>query len=417
MKSKITKVCSLMLIFVLVAVVISISNTRYNAIIDIEGNIRYLCEESEYFIYAPTSEDDIGCIGSKNSATYKLINAKGEIIKICDGSEFDEFVAFGNGYALVYKYKATIDSEEHLYGVIDNKGDWIVSLTDYEQQPFRGYDNYYSSELSIWADYIGSNIFDVRVGFSGEEHMLLNATNGKVFWVYFGWSGYKDYNNDISFEDGKHYVICNYSGSYYHAFVSDIPLRANGKIDGDIIEQKNWYRTTHDFILYPDGTWEDIVDHPLMNGYEKAGDKWIKTEGDYITIYDYDTKTSAQFTDFNSSMVGVIKFDGEYGIVTIKGVDKKLYFTLINTNGEMMFDPTVYTGIAPKYSSGKIVYKDEWGKYVIMDILESSICDDIVFDYIYQFNGNIAKAEKDGLYCFINAKGEILLDRVELPDM
>ena len=399
----------------------------YNAIIDIDGNVRYICDESENFIYAPKSENDIGCVGSENSSTYKLINAKGEVIKTCDGSEFDELVALGNGYALVYKYQATIDSETHLYGVINNKGEWAVELTDYGQEPFRGYENHYSSDSDIWADYIGSDIFDIRVGYSGGEHMLLNASNGKVFWVYLGWSGHKDYNKDISFEDGVHYVICNYGGTYYHAFVSDIPLRANGEINGDSLEIKDSYRTSHDFALYPDGTWKNIMkypehgwegitsDYPAMNGYEKAGDKWTKIEGEYITIYDYDTKTSAKFTDYNSSMVSGINFEGDYSIVRIEGVDQKSYFTVIDSKGTMQFDPLVYGGSYPKLRSGKIVYQDTMGQYVIADTSGKIISDNLSFDYIDEFNEDVAKASKDGKTCFINSKGEILLNEIKLP--
>lgn len=401
----------------------------YNAIIDIDGNVRYICDKSEKIIYAPKSENDIGCVGSENSSTYKLINAKGEVIKTCDGSEFDEIVSLGSGYALVYKYQATIDSETHLYGVINNKGEWAVKLTDYGQEPFRGYGDQYSNDDDIWADYIGSNIFDIRVGYSNNEHMLLNATNGKAFWVYVGFSGYEDYDGNISFEDGEHYFICNMGGTYYHAFVSDIPLRANGKIDGDFLEdKKDLYRTSHDFVLYPDGTWKSIMeypengyegitsDYPAMNGYEKAGDKWTKVEGDYITIYDYDTKKSAQFTDYKSSMVSGIEFEGNYSMVIIEGVDQKSYFTVIDSKGNMQFEPIMYGDSCPKYSSGKIVYQNTSGQYIIADTSGKIICDNLNFDSINEFNEDIAEASINGKTCFINSKGEILLDEIKLPN-
>lgn len=402
--------------------------TSYEAIIDLEGNIRYICSAQESFVYAPSSENDIGCISTENSSTYKLINAKGEVIKTCDGSEFDELVALGNGYALVYKYEATIDSETHLYGVINNKGEWAVELTNYGQEPFRGYENHYSSEYDIWADYIGSNIFDIRVGYSGGEHMMLNATTGKAFWVYLGWSGHKDYNKDISFEDGVHYVICNYSGTYYHAFVSDIPLRTNGEVNGDTLEeQKDLYRTSHDFALYPDGTWKNIMkypehgyesitsDYPAMNDYEKTGDKWTKVENDYITIYDYETKTSAQFTDYKSSMVSGINFEGSYSIARIEGVDQKSYFTIIDSKGVMQFEPITYSGSYPSYGSEKVVYKNSTGKYVIMDPSGNVISENLDFDDINVFKGDVAEASKNGRICFINSKGEVLLDEIKMP--
>ena len=400
----------------------------YDAIIDTKGNVKYICKQSEHFIYAPTTPNDIGCVGTKDESTYKLINGEGKVIKTCDGSEFDELLAIGDGYALVYKYQATIDSETHLYGVINNTGEWAIELTDFGQEPFRGYENHYSSDSEIWADYVGSNVFDVRVGYSGGEHMLINASTGKVFWVYLGWSGYNDYNKDISFEDGVHYVVCNYSGSYYHAFVSDIPLRANGEINGDSLdEKKERYRTAHDFKLYPDGTWKVLtkqsedgyqnitLDYPAMNGYEKAGDKWIKTSGDYIAIYDQDKKTIAPFAEYKSSMISGINFDGDYSIVKITGTDRKSYFTVINSIGEMQFEPMVYSGSTPTCSSEKVVYTNSNGKYIIADTSGNVIAKDLDFEYIDEFCGDIAKASKNGKIYLINSKGTILVDDVRIP--
>ncbi len=392
----------------------------YDAIIDIDGNVRYICEKSEYFIYAPTSENDIGCIGSENSSIYKLINAKGEVIKICDGSEFDELVAFGNGYALAYKYEGTIDSEKHLYGIIDNKGDWTVQLTDYGfgQQFYSNSDMRHDYNSVVRENYIGSDIFDISGNFIVEEHMLLNAATGKVFWVYFN-LGSDAY--DVSFKDGVHYA----NGS--DVFVSNQPLKVSGKLVGggvrfgDVFIENgdslylDLFETTYDFALYPDGTWETISDYPAMNGYEKAGDKWTKIDGDYITIYDYDTKTSAKFTDYKSSMVSGINFEGDYSLVKIEGVDQKSYFTVIDSKGNMQFDPIIYGDSFPKYSSGKVVYQNTSGQYIIADTSGKIISDNLSFDYINQFNKDIAEASKNGKICFINSKGEVLLYEIKLP--
>ncbi len=397
----------------------------YQAIIDIKGNVRYVCDESESFFYAPTSEDDIGCIVSKNNANYKFINAKGETIKVSEEGEFDQLVACGGGNALVYKHEATIDSEAHLYGIINNKGEWSVPLKNYGQAPFI----FQISNYKIPGKYIGEGIFDMTLDDKGNEHMLLNGNTGKAFWVYVGWSGHKDYDGNISFEDGEHYFICNMSGSYYHAFVSDIPLRTNGEIYGDSLEdKKELYRTTHDFVLYPDGTWKNIMkypengyegitsDYPAMNGYEKAGDKWTKVEGEYITIYDYDTKKSAQFTAYKNSMISGIEFEGNYSVVRIKGVDQKSYFSIIDSSGTMQFDPiSIYSDSYPEYSSEKVIYKNDADKYVIADKSGKILSENLEYDHIYKFNDDIAEASIDGKTCFINSKGEILLDEIKLP--
>lgn len=402
--------------------------TYYEAIIDTNGNAKYVCDASEQIIYAPATLEDVGCVGSKDGKILKLINGEGEVIKICDGSEFDKFLAFGGGYALAYKHQTTIDSETHLYGIINNKGEWAVKLTDYGQEPFKENKLHSANNGKIQSDYAGANVFDIRIDSSGEEHMLINAKTGKAFWVYFGWSGYKDYDKDISFEDGVHYGVCNSSGRYYHAYVSDVPLRMNGKTNGDAIAQKDYYRTTHDFKLYPDGTWKTLVkqsedvynnvtlDYPPMNGYKKSGDKWLKRTDDYIAIYDQSKKTITPFTKYKSSMVRIVNFEGDYSVALIDGADQKSYFTVINSTGEIQFEPIRYSEPTPTYSSGKVVYTSVNGEHIIADVSGNIISKGLDFDHIYEFRGNVAKAIKDNKIYLIDSKGEILVDTVDISN-
>ena len=352
--------------------------------------------------------------------SYKLINAKGEVIKTCDGSEFDEFVAFGNGYALVHKYQATIDSEAHLYGVINNKGEWTVKLTDYGfgKQSYSNTNGIFDYDRIVKESYIGSDIFDISGDFIVEEHMLLNAATGEVFWVYFHLN---DDAESLSFKEGVHYTNSS------EVYVSSQPLKVSAKMIGggvswgdilikngdSFIQYLDLFKVTDDLALYPDGTWKTISNYPTTNGYEKAGDKWLKKEGDNITIYDYDTNTQTQFTDSMLSEA-IFEFEDNYGIVKIVGVDRNSYFTVIDLKGNIQFDPIMCGDPYPRYSSDKIVYKNTSGQYSIVDTTGKIISDNLNFDSINEFNEDVAEASINGKTCFINSKGEILLDEIKL---
>lgn len=402
----------------------------YEALIDIGGNVRYLCDESEYIFYSPTSENDICWIRTKDSSEYKLINVNGEIIKSSDGNDSSEVVACGNGYALIYQHKSSINSETHLYGVIDNKGNWVVPLTDYGQEPFRGYGDTYSKKMDISASYVGSNIFDIRIGFFEMEHMLINATTGKAFWVYTGWTvyrGYEGYDAEISFDNGVHYFVCK-GGADGCAFVSDRPLRENGEIDGEIIEQKDLYKTTHDFVLYPDGTWKKLPDDfPVFSGYKAAGDKWIKEDGEYLKIYDYDTKKEAEFKNYPLSIIDRSpNFVNGKAFVFLNGKDNKKYLTMIDSTGKMKFEPIVFSDVkggttySPdaiiKYIEGKIIFINEQGLFNVADDNGNILLKDLKYEWVYDIIGDLLLIKDDERNKLVDFEGNVVLDKIKLPD-
>lgn len=374
--------------------------------------IRYICDESEHLIYAPTSEDDIGWIeartpDSNHSYTYKLINAKGEIIKEGnritrenDESEYEYVVACGNGNAVIYRYEANINTESHLFGVIDSSGEYVIPLKDYGQEHM-GWNNIGS--------YIGENIFDIPLDSSGYYHMFLNGKTGEVFWVLF----HDEVRYIPPFEDSILYF-------YNYAYVSNIPL----EIDDNYIDQLDLYETSHDFALYPDGTWEALPDDfPALNGYKEAGDRWIKTDGDYLVIYDYDTKTESKFTAYKSSMINTerIEFKGYYSLVPITGKDNKDYFTLIDATGKMQFNPIA--GYSYEYYSDKIIFRNE-SNISIVDKTGKILHEYPEYDTAHYSWGDLIGVSngfdenlEEYIIKFIDLDGNIIIDQVNLPNV
>lgn len=401
------------------------NNVYKDVLIDTSGSVLYVCSDSESIEVTPTKENGIGYVYDTAKSIYKFINIKGEVVKTSVSDEFDEIVACGGGYVLVYKCESDIDNKKHLFGVIDSTGEWIQSLSDFQIQ----YDNINFSG----SRYAGENVFDIALESEYDFHILYNASNGKAFYLKVG-IGYEDYKDWVSFDkNGNDYFICKYSGSGYSARVADKLMLQNG--EKQVIPEFEEYITSHDFILHSDGTWDSISEKsPLVgsyneelsqwvDGFEQKGDRWIKTDGEYLEIYNADTDIKSTYSDYQIDQLEMsdIYFSNGYSIISIKGKDRKNYFTVIDDSGKAKFKPLL--GNCNPFPFGNdsadvdtIVYKNDNEKYNIIDLNGNLLCENLNFTYISQFSEGFAVADKDtDKKCFINANGETFLDKVELP--
>ena len=91
------------------------TGTEQLALINTKGKIIY--EEVNNSALMPPEMNGVGYIKSKDGI-YKLITNEGKIIANSQDGEFDDVLACGDSYALVYRYSGPKDSK-HLYGIIN----------------------------------------------------------------------------------------------------------------------------------------------------------------------------------------------------------------------------------------------------------------------------------------------------------
>ena len=174
--------------------------TEAQGIINKDGKFVYVCENSEQnIVHTPVDENDIGFIYSDKGEPVIFINGKGEEIRTFDGEEIDYVLGCGGGKALVYKYKKTIDSTAHMYGIIDSSGEWHMEMTELEAGP-------YNPSSALAEDYyIGEGIFFVHLS-NGGPRVMFDTQRNDIWYLDVG---YKTYNLDFSFEENKKIYDCN----------------------------------------------------------------------------------------------------------------------------------------------------------------------------------------------------------------
>ena len=130
------------------------------------------------------------------------------------------------------------------------------------------------------------------------------------------------------------------------------------------------------------------------------------------------------YDEYPTNMVSEIKFEGDYGLVQIAGLDYNSYFTVIDKDGKQLFEPILYHN---SYHVGKRVLREGLLVYYTKVVSEGStenraavvdvngntvIPENAGYCYISNFSGGYAFAQKGetGDMVVIDAKGNIVAD-------
>lgn len=231
--------------------------------------------------------------------TCKVIGSDGKVKATFNGEY--EIKAYGGGYAWVYQDASTITEVVHKYGVFDYTGAWVEPLA-------------VESEEGLWnnVSYIGDDMFARR---DGMDYSIIRVTQGgtaSVTTLTNVWT-----NRSLAFENDMAYI----SMDNFEYSSTTLP---------------NGTTITSDFILRKDGTYTEIA---TPNWFTDG--KAVTIVGDYLQITDYTkaTPTTKSFTKYPANTIKGVTFVGDYGLVKIYGADEKYHFTLIDVNGNELFDP------------------------------------------------------------------------------
>ncbi len=176
------------------------TNIEY-ALIDIKGNILYSANNTANKFYAMDGGISYYIAKNEDIDNYYIVDQKGKIITSSDKGEFDSVVAYGDGMALVYKYVGGMQEEQHLFGIIDKNGKWILPIQNLNVQPInKGYD--------LDVAYVGEDLFAISNG-EKENYLLLNGKNNlKIYLKNCG----RDNTQSIQFANGFAYFPEPFTG-------------------------------------------------------------------------------------------------------------------------------------------------------------------------------------------------------------
>lgn len=299
------------------------TNTYYHGFIDKQGNVLYsvLADNVNVFNIGKGS----GIVSSETGLI--LINEDGEVKMNLDGSAEIKF--YGEGFAWIYQNKSTITSIEHLYGVVNHAGEWIEPLQNLQKEDL--YDD---------MKYIG----DGFVGAVGRDSVLYPIWNADKS-IKITIDGYFS-DRHITFKNGFAFVNSSHYWGHDGISITVIKTSANGTEETIIYDDIRF-----DCMICTDGrvlVMESYI--PFLNGDKAFYDgKVVRNVIDlengvmkpYYQITDYTKSTpiTAEITAYPASQIEDFVFNGDYGLVQIRGLDKEVYVTMIDLQGNELITP------------------------------------------------------------------------------
>ncbi|MBQ8230080.1 MAG: hypothetical protein IJZ32_05250 [Clostridia bacterium] len=329
--------------------------------------------------------------------TCKLINAKGEIVLTID--EKTEIKAYGGGYAWVYQNKSTITDLEHLYGVIDYQGNWVKPLVNLEE------DDLYDKIKHIGNGFVGEiGRKDIVYPIYKGDNSIAITLNG----VFSDW--HAEFSNGMAFIP----LSCHVRFASMKNGISITVTKRNE--DGESVTEV--YENIKDnCIIYEDGRVVNIGFSVAQLDYDWAfydGKVVTRENEQYLGITDYTQTTpiTTQFTAYPASRIEDFTFNGDYGLVQIRGLDEEKYVTMIDTQGNELIEPIKGKEVddfilAP---DGYAYYKQD-DYYYIIDKNGNSMKTDITWFVKFSENIGVVKDDWYVLY-YIKPNGEKLFDKL-----
>lgn len=297
---------------------------------------------------------------------YKIINKEGKVVASSADGKFDEILAAGDNLFFVHKYESGIDVSGHLYGTINEKGEFVNKLREcpYGQV----------SETDI--KYIGGKAF--RLSLNAQIYMSSNDTYisggidksnnpaniGDTLYIY-------NYHNFIQAEgsDTQYYDFDGYK---------NVAISPDGKIE-----------KAPDFDAVISGM---LVKKDYANQYAS------------VSLTDPATGKTSVFSKYNVSEI--YSADNNF-LLELNGKDGNKYFTVIDKNCNMLFEPVMGTGA--EANDNRLVLSTDEG-YSVLDYTGKVIIPVGTYSSIRSFNSGIAWAKNSSdQYVGIDVNGKVVI--------
>ena len=347
---------------------VSIAGSESWSLIDTSGKVIYtsttshdeLHDMSNDACYIKARDDNYNYI-------YKIINKEGKVVASSEDGKFDEILAAGDNLFFVHKYESGIDVSGHLYGTINEKGEFVNQLRECPYGQVSETDIRYiggkAFRLSLNAQIYMSSIDTYISGGINKSNKPANI--GDTLYIY-------NYHNFIQAEgsDTQYYDFDGYE---------NVAISPDGKIE------------------------KAPAFDAVING--------MLVKKDYTNQY-----VSASFTDpatgktsvFSKYDVSEIYSADNNFLLELNGKDGNKYFTVIDKNCNMLFEPVMGTGA--EANDNRLVLSTHEGYYSVLDYTGKVIIPAGTYSYIGSFNSGIAWAQNSSdQYVGIDVNGKVVI--------
>lgn len=366
------------------------SGSESYSLIDTSGKI--ICTSTAIEIHDMSNDacyvkEKVGDKDGEAIYNYKIINKNGKIVASSTDGKFDEILAAGDNLFFVHKYESSIDVSRHLYGTINEKGEFVNQLRECP----------YGVLEKDKTKYIGGKAFLVNMDGSYYDHLYVYmSSNGK----YFG-----EVADDGAGNVGSSLYVINKNG-----------IKAEGS--ETLYSPRDGYEH---IAIHSDGKIEKApAFDAVVNGM------LIKRDDDKTTFTDPTTGKTAVFSKYYPEYI--IAAGNDNFLVAINGADGKVYYTVLDKNANMLFEPVAgnqgnasyqrSTGDGTNASDGRLIlctdgeYSafDYTCKYSVLDYTGKVIIPAGTYSEIKPFNSGIAWAKNSSdQYVGIDVNGKVVI--------
>ncbi len=302
------------------------------------------------------------CYVEEGDGIYKIINKEGKVVASSEDGKFDEILAAGDNLFFVHKYESGIDVSGHLYGTINEKGEFVNQLRECP----------YGQVSETYIKYIGGKAF--RLSLNAQIYMSSNDT-------YI--SGGIDVSNNPANIGDTLYIY-----NYYNC------IQAEGSDT----------RYDYDYVaISPDGKIEKAPDFDyVISGMLVKRD--VNNSQFYVSLTDPATGKTSVFSKYD---VNEIHSADNNFLLELNGKDGNKYFTVIDKNCNMLFEPVMGTGA--EANDNRLVLSADEG-YSVLDYTGKVIIPTGTYSSIRSFNSGIAWAKNSSdQYVGIDINGKVVI--------
>lgn len=326
-------------------------------------------------------KEKVGDKDGKAIYNYKIINKDGKIVASSTDGKFDEIYACGDNLFFVHKYESGIDVSRHLYGTINEKGEFVNQLRECP----------YGVLEKDKTNYIGGKAFLVNMDGSYYDHLYVYmSSNGK----FFGEVTDKGIGNV-----GSSLYVINRSG-----------IKVEGSDTGYYEYDDDGYAYV---VIRSDGKVEKApAFDEIINGMLVKRDR----EKESVSFTDPATGKTATFSKYYPVYIDTAGKDNF--LIMIEGADGKYYYTILDKNGNMLFEPIEGTRgeihservAGETYANdSRLVLRTDEG-YSVLDYTGKVIIPAGTYSYIGAFNSGIAWAKNSSdQYVGIDVNGKVVI--------
>ena len=360
------------------------SGSESYSLIDTSGKI--ICTSTAIEIHDMSNDacyvkEKVGDKDGEAIYNYKIINKEGKIVASSADGKFDEILAAGDNLFFVHKYESSIDVSRHLYGTINEKGEFVNQL---RECPY--------GELSeTYTSYIGAKAFRVGAGVYDDPYIYMSSID-----KYIG-------NNAIAYG-----TQINIGNSLY--IVNGSGIKVEGSDTGYYEYDDDGYAYV---VIRSDGKVEKApAFDEIINGMLVKRDR----EKESVSFTDPTTGKTVTFSKYYPVYIDTAGKDNF--LIMIEGADGKYYYTILDKNGNMLFEPIegtrgeIYSERAAgeTYASdGRLVLRTDDG-YSVLDYTGKVIVPAGTYSYIGSFNSGIAWAKNSSdQYVGIDVNGKVVI--------